>query len=73
MSYRKLIADCMHELEVDTVSVEAVEAWMRLERGTLDSMSKDEFLEAVEEATVQACMHGDEFNSRLISSMGGDK
>ena len=70
VAYRELIQRCMAELEVDTVSADVVEAWMRLEHGTLDALSGDEFMEAVDEATVQACMAGDEFNSKLLSSMG---
>ena len=70
MSYRKMILECMWEAECDTVTPAAVEAWMRLERGTLDSLSREEFFAAADEAMTQACMAGDEFNARLVRDMG---
>ncbi|NBT32452.1 MAG: hypothetical protein EBT13_11305 [Rhodobacteraceae bacterium] len=63
----------MRDLECDTVPVEAVEAWMRVAHGTLDGLSPEEFREAAEEATVQACMAPDDTNLRLVAMTGADR
>lgn len=70
MNYRDMILALMDAAECDTVSADAVEAWMRLRHPTLDALSRDEFVLECEDAMVQACMHGDEFNARLVESMG---
>ena len=70
MTYRARILELMRDCECDTVTPAAVEAWMRMAHPTLDALSADEFRDAADNAMVEACMAGDEFNARLVRDMG---
>jgi len=65
MTYRERIAAI-----VPHVQPQIIEAWMRLEHGTLDALSPSRFRSSAEFAAMCAIEAGDEQNAALLRSYG---
>lgn len=65
MAYQKMIAPLAPGYDPNVI-----EAWMRVERGTLDHLSPEQFGQAVREAVLCAREAGPDQNKALLESMG---
>lgn len=68
--YQKLISEILEELHIEDVPPHWVEAYMRLEHGTLDSLTRAAFKREVREAVACVQAFGVEAAEKLALSSG---